>query len=292
VAGGGAFGPAHVGVYKALRERGFVFDIFGGSSVGSGMAAGFALLMEPEAIEAAVHDIFVKSRAFKRFILPKCSLLDHTALNWALQRLYGSTPIEGVWKPFFAVTTDLSESALRVIRTGPLWRPVRASSSIPGVLPPVFDEDGRMLVDGAIADNVPLGVMKSLKAGPNVVVDISLPERCLFDVDYQSIPGRWGLLNRLLNPFSWRTLPRCPTPAGIIQRSIFTNIRKEPRLAGPHDLFLHPPPFPGSSYMNWDRHADVFDAAYRWGLEVLDSLQPLTQHSRCGQVNLPNKSNP
>lgn len=271
--GGGAFGPAHVGVYKALRERGFVFDIFGGSSVGAGMAAAFALLMEPEAIEAAVHEIFVKSRAFKRFVLPKYSLLDHTALDRALRRLYGLTPIEDVWKPYFAVTTDLSESALRAIRTGPLWRAVRASSSIPGVLPPVFDEEGRMLVDGAIADNVPLGTMKSLKAGPNVVVDISLPQRCLFDVDYQSIPGRWGLLNRLLNPFSRRTLPRCPSPASVIQRSIFTNIRKEPRLAGPHDLFLHPPSIPGSSYMNWDCHQDAFEAAYRWALESLDNLR-------------------
>jgi NTE family protein len=271
--GGGAFGPAHVGIYKALRESGFVFDIFGGSSVGSGMAAGFSLLMEPEAIEAAVHEIFVKSRAFKRFILPKYSLLDHTALDQALQRLYGSTPIEDVWKPYFAVATDLSENALRVIRTGPLWRAVRASSSIPGVLPPVFDEEGHMLADGAIADNVPLGTMKSLKAGPNVVVDIAIPERCLFDVDYRSIPGRWGLLNRLMNPFSRRELPRCPSPASVIQRSIFTTIRKEPQPTGPHDLFLRPPPLPGSDYMNWDRHHDVFDAAYQWGLETLDRLK-------------------
>jgi NTE family protein len=120
VAGGGrAFGPAHVGIYKALCERGFVFDIFGGTSVDSAMAAAFSLQMEPHAIEAAVHEIFVKSRAFKRLIIPKYSLLDHTVFDQALQRIYGATPIQDVWNPFFAVATDLSDSAMRVIRTGP-----------------------------------------------------------------------------------------------------------------------------------------------------------------------------
>ena len=271
--GGGAFGPAHVGVYKAFRERGFVFDICGGSSVGSGMAAAFSLLMEPEAIEAAVHDIFVKSKAFKRFILPKYAFLDHTALDRALQRLYGSTLIENVWKPYFAVTTDLSESALRVIRTGLLWRAVRASSSIPGVLPPVFDEEGHMLVDGAIADNVPLAVMKSLKAGPNVVVHICPTDRCLFDVDYGFHPGSIGSLGTIDQPVFAAGIAPLPSPANVIQRSIFADIRRDRQPSGPHDLLLHPPPFPGLSFMNWDRHHDVFNAAYRWGLEALDRLK-------------------
>ena len=41
-AGGGSFGSAHAGIYKAFRERGVMFDIFVGTSVGSAMAAGFA----------------------------------------------------------------------------------------------------------------------------------------------------------------------------------------------------------------------------------------------------------
>ena len=51
-----------------------------------------------------------------------------------------------------------------------VWKAVRASSSIPGVLPPVFGRDGAMLVDGGIADNVPIEPMAGLKRGPNVVV--------------------------------------------------------------------------------------------------------------------------
>src|SRR6476660_2188868 len=50
-AGGGSFGTAHVGIYKAFRERGVVFDIFVGTSVGSAMAAGFATNLEAEHLE-------------------------------------------------------------------------------------------------------------------------------------------------------------------------------------------------------------------------------------------------
>ena len=69
---------------------------------------------------------------------------------------------------------------------------MRASGSLPALLPPVFAEGGRMLVDGAVIDNIPLRPMKALQAGPNLVVHFgtrAMPQR--FEVDYASIPGRW-----------------------------------------------------------------------------------------------------
>ena len=60
-AGGGSFGTAHVGIYKAFRERGVIFDIFVGTSVGSAMAAGFAKNLEAEDLERGTHEIFVRS---------------------------------------------------------------------------------------------------------------------------------------------------------------------------------------------------------------------------------------
>ena len=89
-AGGGSFGSAHVGIYKALRERGVVFDIFVGTSVGSAMAAGFAKNLEAEALERGTHEIFVKSRSFRRPTWPRYSLLDHKAFDRALADQYGA----------------------------------------------------------------------------------------------------------------------------------------------------------------------------------------------------------
>src|SRR5260370_42598277 len=59
-AGGGSFGTAHVGIYKAFRERGVMFDIFVGTSVGSAMMAGFAKNLEAEDLERGTHEIFVR----------------------------------------------------------------------------------------------------------------------------------------------------------------------------------------------------------------------------------------
>ncbi|MBV9634366.1 MAG: patatin-like phospholipase family protein [Methylobacteriaceae bacterium] len=270
--GGGAHGPAHIGIYKALCERGFVFDIFGGASVGAGMVAGFAQLEPPEAVDAGVHELFIRRRAFRRMTFPRYSLIDHVTFDRALQYLYRQTSIEDLWLPYFAVATDLSEQTLRVIRRGPLWRAVRASCSIPGVLPPIFSEDGHMLVDGSIAQNLPLDAIKSLKTGPNVIVDLDLPVSRPA-ASYDSLPGRRELLAKLLNPFARKTLPAFPGPAAVVQQSIFANVRHGPLPLGPSDLLLHPPPFPGSSYMNWSRHAEVVDAAYDWALSAIDRLK-------------------
>ena len=53
---------------------------------------------------------------------------------------------------------------------------MRATGSVPVLLPPYYTEDGQMLVDGAILDNVPVRVMHELKSGPNVVVSFEVPK--------------------------------------------------------------------------------------------------------------------
>ena len=158
-AGGGSFGTAHVGIYKAFRERGVMFDIFVGTSVGSAMVAGFAKNLEAEHLERGTHEIFVRSRSFRRPTWPRYSLLDHKAFDRALAHQYGpDCRIEDCWRPFAAVATNLSTHNLELIRTGPLWQAVRASSAIPGLLPPFYTPEGAMLVDGCLIDNVPSGV--------------------------------------------------------------------------------------------------------------------------------------
>ena len=99
-----------------------------------------------------------------------------------------------MWIPYFAVSTNLSSYDLHRHRQGDLWAAVRASGSIPVLLPPYYTEDGHMLVDGAILDNVPIRVMHELKSGPNVVISFEVPKLQRFEVDYRSLPGRGALL--------------------------------------------------------------------------------------------------
>ncbi len=191
-AGGGGFGPAHIGVYKAFAERGVHFDMLGGASVGAAVLGGFAMMLTPEQVDIGTHDVFVTSRGFRRFTLPRYALLDHTPFDEALRRQYRGIAIEDAWRPYFAVATVLDGSAQGpyLIRSGPIWKAVRASGSLPAVLPPVFTDDGRMLVDGGVVDNIPLRSMKSLKTGPNLIVHFGVRDiQQRFEVDYATIPG-------------------------------------------------------------------------------------------------------
>jgi NTE family protein len=274
--GGGGFGPAHVGVFKAFAERGVGFDILGGASVGAAVLGGLALGLSPEEVDRRTHDVFVTSRALKRLTFPRYALLDHLPFDDALQRQFKDICIEDAWRPYFAVATvlDGSSEGRYLMRHGPFCKAARASGSLPAVLPPVFTDDGRMLVDGAVIDNIPLRPMKALKAGPNLVVHFgarSTQER--FAVDYASIPGRWDLMRKMLTPSGRRKLPDVPSPIGVLQRCLVMHQRPESLPLGPLDLVLTVPAIPGANFMDFDHHSEVFDAAYQWCRRQIAELE-------------------
>jgi NTE family protein len=273
-AGGGSFGTAHVGIYKAFRERGVMFDIFVGTSVGSAMVAGFAKNLEAEHLERGTHEIFVRSRSFRRPTWPRYALLDHKAFDRALAEQYGSDcRIEDCWRPFAAVATNLSTHNLELIRTGPIWQAVRASSAIPGLLPPFYTPEGAMLVDGCLIDNVPLASMHQLKSGPNLVVHFGEPAAEMFDVDYAALPGRFELIAAMLTPFRKKLLPAAPSAVNVLWRSLVAHQRYDTLPVGPFDTVMRPPPPVGVDVTDFDRHTEIFEASYRWAKEAIAALE-------------------
>ena len=273
-AGGGSFGTAHVGIYKAFRERGVKFDIFVGTSVGSAMAAGFAKNLDAEDLERGTHEIFVRSRSFRRPTWPRYALLDHKVFDRALAEQYGGDClIEDCWKPFAAVATNLSSHNLELIRTGLLWEAVRASSAIPGLLPPFYRRDGAMLVDGCLIDNVPLAPMHQLKSGPNLVVHFGEPASEMFDVDYNALPGRLELIAAMLMPFRKKILPTAPSAVNVLWRSLVAHQRYDILPTTPLDAVLRPPIPPEIDVTDFDRHSDIFAASYLWARDAIAAAE-------------------
>jgi predicted acylesterase/phospholipase RssA len=93
---------------------------------------------------------------------------------WCVQQLQetfygGPQEIEDLWLPFFCVSTNLSNADVEVHQVGSLWKFVRASMSIVGMLPPVINH-GEMLVDGGYLNNIPVDIMHSLGVGHVIVV--------------------------------------------------------------------------------------------------------------------------
>ncbi|MBR0873020.1 patatin-like phospholipase family protein [Bradyrhizobium tropiciagri] len=276
--GGGSLGTAHVGIYKAFRERGVMFDIFVGTSVGSAMAAGFAKNYDAEHLERGTHEIFVSSRSFRRPTWPRYALLDHKAFDAALADQYGHhCRIEDCWRPFAAVATNLSTHSLELIRTGLLWQAVRASSAIPGLLPPFYTRDGLMLVDGCLVDNVPLAQMHQMKSGPNLVVHFGEPATEMFDVDYAALPGRFELLASLLTPFRRKSLPAAPSAVNVLWRSLVAHQRYDTLPTTPLDMVMRPPTPEGIDVTDFDRHQEIFESSYQWAHETIAALEA-TQH--------------
>src|SRR3984893_13437043 len=273
-AGGGSFGTAHVGIYKAFRELGVMFDIFVGTSVGSAMVAGFAKNFEAEHLERGTHDIFVRSRSFRRPTWPRYALLDHKACDRALADQYGrDCRIEDCWRPFAAVATNLSTHSLELIRSGPLWQAGPASSAIPGLLPPFYTPEGAMLVDGCLIDNVPLAPMHQLKSGPNLVVHFGEPAAEMFDVEYAALPGRLELAMAMLMPFRKKLLPAAPSAVNVLWRSLVAHQRYDALPTAPLDHVMRPPFSPDIGGTEFERHTEIFEASYLWAREAIAALE-------------------
>ncbi len=264
--GGGALCAAHIGLFKALVEAGVSFDMMGGTSAGSAMAAAFVLGSSPDEIDRAVHAMFVSNRAMRRYTWPRYSLLDHRHFDQQLAQYIGRVAIEDLWIPYFAVSTNLSSYSLHRHRRGDLWTAVRASSSIPALLPPVYTADGQMLVDGCLLDNVPVGVMHELKSGPNMVVSFMLPQLERFAVDYSELPSRSELMRHAINPIRRHDLPVAPGPTAVLMRSMMANRQDFQRHMRPGDLLLVPPLPEDAGFLDWHRHGELMDVAYRWAV--------------------------
>lgn len=270
--GGGAFCAAHPGVYKAIAEAGISFDMMGGTSGGAAMAAAFALGTAPDEIDRQMHEMFVLRKALRQLTLPVYSLIDHTVFDKELRGCFGSIDIEDLWIPYFAVSTNLSCYGLHCHRRGQLWQAVRASGSIPALLPPFYTKEGEMLVDGALVDNVPVRVMRSLKSGPNVVLNFAVPKEERFAIQYDDLPSRGKILSRFANPMLRGSLPDAPSAGTVLMRSMMANRHEFTKHLTEEDLLLQPPLPSDMVLLDWHRHSEVMEGAYRWAIREIEAL--------------------
>ena len=221
--GGGAYTAAHVGVIRAMQEEGIDFDFVGGASGGAAMSAALAMKdISMDELSNQIQKIFVDSGVMRKFTLPVFSILDHTAFDKSLRAAYGDRNIEDLPIPFFAQSTSLTTGEPVVHRSGSLWKAIRASSSIPGLLPPVTLDDGEILVDGGILDNIPVETMKTIKSGPNLVVCFEPKHETRVVDSYESLPDRKKLILNLIT-LNRKKLPNLPKIGSVLTQSMLLN---------------------------------------------------------------------
>ena len=204
--GGGARGAAHVGVLKALERMRVPVDFIAGTSMGAVIGGLYAAGVPVERIEAELRelnwsDVLVDRAPYRHLVwrrkedegrylldlelglrhgrlLVPSGLRAGQKLGYELQALllpagdvndFSRLPI-----PFRAVATDMETGGRVVLDHGDLVEAILASMAVPGVFAPV-EIEGRLLVDGGMADNLPVEVVRSMGADIVVAVDVGTP---------------------------------------------------------------------------------------------------------------------
>ncbi len=208
LSGGGARGAAHIGVLKVLEEQRIPIHAIAGTSMGavvgglyaSGLsAAEIAALIDSDEWRAAFTEPAPRDRlSFRRksedqnflvqfplgiksgsFRLPK-ALVSGQRVSQALRRVTfpvaGRAQFDQLPIPFRAVATDLETGDAVVLSGGDLVDAMRASLAAPGLFAPV-EIDGRLLVDGGLANNLPVDVAQAMGVDVLIVVDVGFPLR-------------------------------------------------------------------------------------------------------------------
>lgn len=223
LSGGGARAYAHIGAIAAFRDAGIEFDFVGGASMGAIIAAGVALEWTQEELEDRVREAFVASNPLGDWRLPVVSLAQGRRVDERLEQHFGDVEISDMARPFFCVSSNLSTGRPYVHRRGRLRDALRATIAIPGILPPVIQNDN-VLVDGAVFTNFPSEQMRAFHRGVSAGSDVTRAKGVNPD-DFRDPPGFFGWVRRY-------GLNELPPIASLLMRSATAGV-----MVGQHQAF-------------------------------------------------------
>ncbi len=258
LSGGGARGAAHIGVIRALEERGFRPDAIVGVSIGALVGAGYAALGEWKPLWEGAREFYKKANKFFPFksvpglrssvaILAGClymnffkAFLPSRIYFSIVERAFKDIRFETLKIPLHVVVFNITEGKTGVFNSGSLARALKASMSIPGIFTPVRCGKG-MYVDGGVVNNLPCNIAREIGAEYVLAVDVS--ERGA----YPNVCSSSDLLKTM----------------GLIQSKIL--IEEQGRKA---DLLITPP-VSGVHTLDFSRSLKLIEEAYQYTSELL-----------------------
>ncbi len=261
LSGGGLKGLAHIGVLRALEERGLVPSLVVGSSIGSLIGAAWAAGVPVSQMDARARlvkrrDVFQVARAdvaFRRLLAP--SLYRREPLEALIASLVGNVTFGDLSRRLLINTVDL-HSGMQVMWGLPGLRSVRvadavaASCALPGIFPP-REIDGRAYVDGAIIENLPVRMAASLGQGPILAINVAAMSVRRSALETQGFAATYSRGLEI-----------------VMQTQIESQLRD---WTGP-PLVLVQPKVEHISMFAFDKTDELIDAGYRATANTLDQL--------------------
>lgn len=274
LAGGGAKGLAHLGLYRALQERGLVVDFVGGTSIGSIMAVMMASDQPLDHLMPIARTAFADKPTGDFNLLPLISLIRgrrmRRILQVALQAVFGHpADIEDTWKNYFCVASNYTKACEQVISQGSLTQSILASTAIPGAFPPV-PLAGDLLFDGGTFNNFPISVMRK-RRGVGKVIGIDLGSRKPKPVAFEEVPGTWALLRDRLRPRQQRRYKLPSFMAYLLNVTIMYSSSRQDESRRLTDLYFCPP-LERVGMLQWQRFDSITQQGYDYACEVLDAM--------------------
>jgi NTE family protein len=271
LSGGGARAYAHVGAVRALRESGTPIDFVGGASMGAIVAAGVANGWSDSEMSTRIRKAFVDSSPLDDIALPLIAMTRGETVRRRLHENFGDEQIADLWLPFFCVSSNLTSGAYQLHRRGSLRHALRASIALPGIMPPVA-QDNSILVDGAVMKNFPADIMRTFHLGPVIGVDVTRGRSITAaDIKSESV-WRWILSG------DWKRGP--PIVSLLMRAATVTSNRDLLAARDASDLVVQPN-LDGVEIRNWKAFDPAVDAGYRAMKEAISKLtKPITELRR------------
>ena len=189
IGSGGIKCAAAAGLWRVLQEEGIAVDDVVGCSGGSLYAALIANQVDVKDMEEwsktlwtsdIMHGYTENLKASKDGSLrfnERSGLVDDSVLNKKLQDIYGEWKFSDLKLPFKVVATDLLSGGKVILSEDNVFDAVRASSAIPIIFPP-WEVNGRLLIDGAASDPLPIDV--AIQDGADIIIAMG------FTLDYRA----------------------------------------------------------------------------------------------------------
>ena len=151
--GGGTRGFAHLGVLKALEEKGIKIDVVSGTSAGAIVGS---LIASGKTSDEA-YRLMKKNKLtdFAKIKMPVNGFMSLERMGEKLREMLSSLNFSDLKLPFYTSVTNILTGKLEYISDGNVVKAVQASSSIPIIFSPV-EINGQLYVDGGLLDNVPV----------------------------------------------------------------------------------------------------------------------------------------
>lgn len=157
LSGGGVRGFAHLGILKALNEKGIYPDVISGTSAGALAGIFYADGYSPQ----ESYDIFYQNSIFKftEVGIPNKGFLSIEKVSKILKKHIKAKTFEELEKPLYVAASNLNDGKVEYFSTGSIIDKVVASASIPVLFKPQTINN-KTFVDGGVFDNLPIEPIK------------------------------------------------------------------------------------------------------------------------------------